>query len=41
MFVEPIKESVVNIMVIQCQLIRVFEGSAFSICKRISLFIQL
>jgi hypothetical protein len=41
MFMEPIKESIVNVMVIQRQFIRVLQGNAFPIRKRISLFIQL
>jgi hypothetical protein len=41
MFMEPIKESIVNVMVIQRQLIRVLQGNAFPIRKRIILLIQL
>jgi hypothetical protein len=38
---EPLKERIVDVMVIQRQLIRVFEGNALAIRKRISLFVQL
>jgi len=41
MFVEPIKEGIVDIMVIQRQLIRVLQGNAFAICERIGFFVEL
>jgi hypothetical protein len=41
MFVEPIKEGIVDIMVIQRQLIRVLEGNAFAIRERIGFFVEL
>jgi len=41
MFMEPIKESIVNVVVIQRQFIRILKRNTFAICKRISLFIQL
>tara|TARA_B110000116_G_scaffold191318_1_gene166331 strand:- start:3175 stop:3318 length:144 start_codon:yes stop_codon:yes gene_type:complete len=41
MFMEPIKESIVNVVVIQRQFIGILKSNTFAICKRISLFIQL
>ncbi|MDA0272535.1 MAG: hypothetical protein O3C68_04710 [Proteobacteria bacterium] len=38
---EPIKEGIVDIMVIQRQLIRVLEGNAFAIRERIGFFVEL
>jgi len=41
MFVEPIKERIVNVMVIQRQLVRVLEGNAFAIRERVGFFVEL
>ena len=41
MFVKAIKESIVNVVVIQRQLIRILKGNPFAISKRIRLFVKL
>ncbi len=41
MFMKPHKKGIVDTLVIQRQLVRILEGNAFTVCKRIRLFIQL
>ena len=41
MFVKAIKESIVNVVVIQRQLIRILKGNSFAFRKRIGLFVKL